>query len=160
MNMLPKLFSHFWLGKTHRDRLIGRVHRYRGIGSSSAGLQMLSAPQIDDLDYALQGADISCARVNFPKEREPTTGDWFAIKKGSKLSKKSLGNSHGSTDIWGRDCNEDGFLSIPKRQFQVSAQEVVWHHLRVKELREQGISQPSRILVMIEERKSRPWLKA
>lgn len=147
------------------DDLAARVLRYRGAGSSADGSRTLHGLQIDDLDYALMGADNSCARINNPTVSEDSHGgfrqlQWFAIKKGSELSKKSFGNSHGSSDDGGKTFyTETALLDIPKREFQSSPQEVVWHHKRVVELRKQGVDQPERVRLMNEERKSKPWLR-
>ena len=139
------------------DDLVERVRRYRSAGSSADGLHTLLGYQVDDLDYALQGADNSCAKANHPG-RDVIMGQWFAIKKGSALSRAFLGNSHGSSDDGGKTFyNESGYLSIPHPEFQCSPEEVVWHRRRVDELRAQDVPQPERVRIMTEERAGKPW---
>lgn len=141
------------------ENLEARVLRYRRAGSDSDGLHILMGYQVDDLDYALQGADNSCARINHPGI-EVATGQWFAIKKGSDLSKRWLGNSHGSSDDGGKTFyNESAYLGMPRAKFQSSPAEVVWHHSRVTELRGQGIEQSERVRIMTAERANKPWDK-
>jgi hypothetical protein len=146
--------------------LTRRILRYRTAGSGQDGIHTLSSPKIDDLDYALMGADNSCARENFPDVSEGAHDgfrqlQWFAIKKGTELSKRSFGNSHGSSDDGGKTYfTETALLDIPKEQYQAAPEEVVWHHLRVTELRKQGVERADRIRMMTDERKSKPWLKS
>lgn len=152
--MLSRFFSHH-----PPPNLITRINRYRGAGHAQDGLHTLQGYQVDDLDYALMGADCSCARIA-NGGKDATTGEWFAIQKGTKLSRMSIGNSHGRSDDGGKTYyNENGYLSIPRPEFQVSPEEVVWHHVRVTELRGQGVEQPERVRIMTEERASKPWLK-
>ena len=143
--------------------LIARIERYRGAGSGCDGLHTLSQPTIDDLDYQLMGADNSCAHANFPDLPEGQDGIrqllWFALKKGSDISKRHHWNSHGTSYDGGKTyITETALLDIPKLQYQASPQEVVWHHRRVEELRADGVERPDRIRIMTEERRSRPWV--
>lgn len=141
------------------EDLVARVLRYRGAGSSVDGIHTLHGLQIDDLDYALMGADNSCARINNPAAHGGFRQlQWFAIKKGSELSKRSFGNSHGSSDDGGKTFyTETALLDIPRREYQSAPEEVVWHHRRVVELRKLGVEQAERVRTMDEERKTKPW---
>lgn len=141
-----------------RSDLVARVNRYRGGGHDDDGLHTLQGYELDDLDFALQGADNSCARIAHPGV-DVTMGQWFAILKGTELSRLALGNSHGTSDDGGKTWyNETGYLSIPRTEYRVSPEEVVWHHLRVTALRAEGVEQPARVRIMTEERAARPWL--
>lgn len=143
--------------------LIDRIVRYRGAGSSVDGIHTLRGQQIDDLDYQLMGADNSCAAANFPHISRDAGGirqlRWFAINRRSEISKRSFGNSHGSSDDGGKTYyTETALLDIPKPEYQAPPEEVVWHHNRVTELRKQGVEQSERIRIMTEERQHRPWI--
>jgi len=136
--------------------LADRVHRYRTAGSSVDGIHTLRGLKIDDLDYALMGADNACAKIAFGENA--TTGEWFAIDRKSELAKKSFGNSHGSSDDGGRTFyTETAYLEIPKHDCRCPVEEVIWHHRRVTELREQGVERPERIRIMTSERALEPW---
>jgi hypothetical protein len=147
--------------------LIRRVLRYRRSGFIVDGIHTLQGFQIDDVDYSLMGADNSCSEINHPEIGQDSDEKgfrqllWFAIKKGTEISKRSFGNSHGSSDDGGKTYyTETAMLDIPKRQYQSSPEEVVWHHLRVNELRKKGVKQPERVYIMSKERKSKPWARA
>jgi hypothetical protein len=117
---------------------------------------MLRDPTIDDLDYALMGADNACARIKCGTEA--TTGKWVAINKHSELASRSFGNSHGTSYDGGKTYRtEVAYLEAPKADCLVDAAEVVWHHCRVTELRKAGVAQPERVRIMNEERAFKPW---
>jgi hypothetical protein len=159
---VTRLFVHG--GTVEReDDLIGRVNRYRQAGSNVDGPHTLRGYQVDDLDYALMGADNSCARINHPDVDRWTreAGVWFAIDKRSDLARKSFGNSHGTSHDGGKTyITETALMGIPRPEYQASPEEVVWHHRRVAELKYRGVAQPERVHIMTAERADKPWLAA
>lgn len=142
-----------------RGSLAERIARLSGAGHQDDGLHTLSGYKIDDLDYALMGAANACANIAFGPDA--TTGQWFAISKKSDLARQSFGNAHGSSDDGGKTWyTETAYLEVPKPGHWVSAEEIIWHHERVKALRQSGVERPERIRIMNEERQRKPWLFA
>jgi hypothetical protein len=147
------------LGTIGGPSLLERVRRYRSGGHAADGIHMLRSYQIDDLDYQLMGADNSCARIAFGPEA--STGEWFAINPRSDLAREHFGNSHGTSYDGGKTfLTESAYMEVPRADCRVPTEEVVWHHLRVTELRKQGVEQPKRVEMMTAERASKPWATA
>ena len=145
---------------TPRQRLVDRVRRYRAAGSLADGPHLLfDAVKIDATDYALMGADNSCARIKSdeaPPEHH-SENRWFAIAR-SWTDAPYFYNHHGASEDGGKTFYiESALLSVPRAEYQASPEEVVWHYLRVRELTEQGVEQARRIEVMTGERAARPW---
>lgn len=140
--------------------LVGRIKTYRSAGSEDDGLHVLSGHVIDDIDYALMAADNSCARIKAGTDDGSTfiESRWYRIDLGSQLARRSFFNSHGVSHDGGKTfLTEAALLGIPKPQYQVSAEEVVWHHRRVHGLKKRGVSQSERMRIMTLERQSSPW---
>ena len=142
--------------------LVERVVSYRGGGSENNGIHMLfEKTGVDDLDWDLMGADNSTAQVNTGLSfEEYSEGRWFKIADGSALAKNNhFGNSHGYRSKTGEDITESAYMCIPKPQYQADPVEVVWHHLRVAELRAENVPQEDRVRIMTAERAASPWLQ-
>lgn len=137
--------------------LAQRVIAYRKGGSTSPMAAVSTGHvTITKRDYELMGADNSCARIA-AGDRQVDEGyvaqAWFTISPGWK-DHPWFPNSTYIDDVI-----ESALLSIPLPEYQVTPEEVVWHLLRVEELRRQSVPQEERMRRMNEERKSKPWLK-
>ncbi len=144
------------------QNLYKRIVRYRIGGGQEDGLHTLLGKGIDDRDYLLMGCDCSCSRINYPdiSEGELITGQWFKLKKGSDISKRLFGNSHGTSDDGGKTFyTETAYFGIPAHRYSSSVEEVVWHFQRVTKLRRQNVPNSERIRIMTEERALKPWVR-
>jgi hypothetical protein len=136
-----------------KSQLAARVTRYRNTGASSGGLSVAFSYAVDDLDYKLMAADNSSAKAwqritGNPKGEDVTIGRWYSIKRGSDLSKRNdFGNSEG-TDGY----TESAYMSVVNPKYYRSPEEVVWHRLRVNELKKKGMSETERMHLMDSER--------
>lgn len=164
INQLIKIFH----GKPFRqtqggegERLKCRIVAYRTQGSTDDGVHVVvSAHRLDDLDFTLMRADISCSKKRHPAipDSELIEGRWYTIEKNSELAKREFLNSHGSSDDGGTSFyNETAFLGLPRSEYQVSPEEVVWHKLRVDQLRTLGVPLEERLHVLAAERALSPW---
>lgn len=154
--LTPKIY-----GMSEFRQKAERIAALRGGGGGTQdSILLLSLPvKISEDDYLLMGCDNATAERNFPNvpERERMESQWFA--GAPDLSKSSVGsNYHASRRRDGTWEFEAFIAGLPRKQFQVSPEEVAWHYLRVKELRSQKMPVEQRIETMNREAKEKPWL--
>jgi hypothetical protein len=152
--------------RNNLTELANRVRKIRGTGSVSDGIHTMSqAVKINNDDFYLMACDNSSARRNHPNTTylERSRQRWFtgarsltgarpwdppSAKPGVSLNYHSTG-----------DHIESFVAETPKRKYQAPAEEVVWHCIRVVELRKQGVPRDQRIKIMTKEAKTKPWVK-
>lgn len=141
--------------------LVARVVAYRSTGSASDGLHVLREHEIDALDYALMGADNSCARIKsgLDDPYKHSEGRWYRVSE-RWTDPPNFSNAHGISSDGGKTYRtESALMSVPRQEFQVSPEEVVWHYRRELALRTEGVSQDERVRLITADRAMQPWAK-
>lgn len=144
---------------SEKELLIKRIQKIRQSGSCNDGIHTMRQTPISQDDYFLMECDCSSAKRNYPdiSHEERTEGRWFT--GGNDLDGSRFWNSHSTKRDDGTWHVDSFYRDLPKIEYQSTPQEVVWHYMRVKELRISGISNETRLEIMSEEAKQKPWIK-
>lgn len=143
------------------SRLVERIKLLRIAGSHQNGNGILMGEiKVSADDYLLMGSDNSCARRNFPDISREELYDFFWFAGDRDLSEDAAGyNAHFTKSEDGKWHVDSFYTNLPKPQYQSSPEEVAWHYIRLKELRQKNIPRDRRIKIIQDESNSKPWLK-
>ncbi len=146
----------------HAASLVRRLVEIRSGGTEVDSPFATASPlKITDEDMMLVGSDQGTAQRNHPAVDlfELYEGRWFAAAK--RLDPRYAGhNYHGERRKDGTLKIETLYVSLPKSKYQAAPEEVVWHMMRVLELRAQGVPVEERVRIMATEARSTPWAAA
>ena len=141
-------------------QLAERIKLLRNAGLSSNSSAILTSDiKVSENDYLLMGSDNSCARRNFPDIPQEELYDFFWFAGDSDLSEEAAGYNATFTQSKDGKWLVDSFrTNLPKPQYQASPEEVAWHYMRLKELRQKDVPRDQRIKSMQAESYNKPWL--
>jgi hypothetical protein len=116
------------------ETYIKRIDTIRNGGLSQDGPWVLMDPlKISEDDYFLVVTDFTTTKQKHPDIQYPDLGEFRHFSAASDLKEEHVLNGH-STLVGDKWIVEEIGLWIPKPEYQASAKEIAWKHLRFRQL--------------------------